>query len=68
MLAMWAFGDQEALCRCYQAFPDLNILINNAGIGRKLNLNYTNGQLEDLEEEIKTNLIGPIQMIKQFLP
>lgn len=50
------------------AFPNLNLLINNAGIGRKLNLNDTTGELEDLEREVRTNLIGPIQMIKQFLP
>ena len=31
-------------------------------------MNDTTGQLEDLDKEIKTNLIGPIQMIKQFLP
>jgi hypothetical protein len=31
-------------------------------------LNDTTGQLEDLDKEIKTNLIGPIQMIRQFLP
>lgn len=51
-----------------RAFPGLNVLINNAGIGRKLNLNDTTRQLEDLDKEIKTNLIGPIQMIQQFLP
>lgn len=31
-------------------------------------MNDTTGQLEDLDKEIKTNLIGPIQMIRQFLP
>ncbi len=51
-----------------RGFPNLNVLINNAGIGLKLNLNDTGGQLEDLEKEIKTNLTGPIQMVKQFLP
>jgi uncharacterized oxidoreductase len=51
-----------------RAFPDLNVLINNAGIGLKLDLNDTTGQLDDLDKEIKTNLIGPIQMVKQFLP
>lgn len=51
-----------------RGFPKLNILINNAGIGLKLNLNDTGGELEDLEKEIKTNLTGPIQMVEQFLP
>ena len=65
-------SDPSAIRRLYsdvtRAFPDLNVLVNNAGIGLKLNLNDTAGQLEDLDKEIKTNLIGPIQMIKQFLP
>ncbi len=50
------------------AFPDLNILINNAGIGLKLNLNDETRALEDLETEIRTNLTGPIQLVQQFLP
>lgn len=49
-------------------FPNLNVLINNAGIGLKLNLNDTSVPIDDLEKEIKANLIGPIQMVKQFLP
>jgi uncharacterized oxidoreductase len=65
-------SDPAAIRRLYsevtRAFPDLNVLINNAGIGLKRNLNDTTGELEDLDREIKTNLIGPIQMIKQFLP
>jgi len=65
-------SDPAAIRRLYsevtRAFPDLNVLINNAGIGLKRNLNDTTGELEDLDKEIKTNLIGPIQMIKQFLP
>ena len=65
-------SDPAAIRRLYsdviRAFPDLNVLVNNAGIGLKLNLNDPTGQLEDLDKEIKTNLIGPIQMIKQFLP
>lgn len=51
-----------------QAFPALNVLINNAGIGRRLNLNETDRPLGELEDEIRTNLIGPIQIINQLLP
>lgn len=50
------------------AFPSLNVLINNAGIGRKFNLNETDRPLADLEDEIRTNLIGPIQLIHLLLP
>ena len=49
-------------------FPALNVLINNAGIMRKINLHDAGSGLEDLSREIETNLVGPIQMVKQFLP
>ncbi|WMJ68801.1 SDR family NAD(P)-dependent oxidoreductase [Stenotrophomonas sp. 24(2023)] len=51
-----------------ETFPSLNMLINNAGIGRKRNLNETDRPLDDLEDEIRTNLTGPIQLINQLLP
>jgi uncharacterized oxidoreductase len=41
-------------------FPALNMLINNAGIMRTINLNKPRGS--------ETNLNGPIRMIAQFLP
>ena len=49
-------------------FPGLNILINNAGIMRKINLHDTATDLQDVTQEIETNLIAPMQMVKQFLP
>lgn len=49
-------------------FPDLNVLINNAGIGLTRKLNDTTVPIEDLEIEIRTNLIGPIQLVAQLLP
>jgi len=49
-----------------KAFPALNILINNAGIMRKINLH--DADLEDIAREIETNLSGPVRMVKQFLP
>jgi uncharacterized oxidoreductase len=49
-------------------FPALNMLINNAGIMRKINLHDRSNSLEDVSREIETNLVGPMQMIKQFLP
>ena len=51
-----------------RAFPHINVLINNAGIGLKRNLHDTSKRLEDLEREVQTNLTGPMQMIQQFLP
>jgi uncharacterized oxidoreductase len=51
-----------------EKFPDLNILINNAGIMRTINLHDTQGGLDNLTNEIEINLNGPIRMVKQFLP
>jgi uncharacterized oxidoreductase len=49
-------------------FPKLNVLINNAGIMRKLNLHDTSMDLENINEEIEINLSGPVRMVNQFLP
>lgn len=49
-------------------FPKLNILINNAGIMRKINLHTVASGEDDLVREIETNLLGPIRMVQQFLP
>ena len=49
-------------------FPDLNILINNAGEMRKINLNDTSYSLENITREVEINLMGPIRMVQQFLP
>jgi len=49
-------------------FPELNILINNAGIMRKINVHDKAGGLDDITREIEINLSGPIRMVKQFLP
>jgi uncharacterized oxidoreductase len=48
-------------------FPGMNILINNAGIMKTINLNKPSGA-EDITAEIETNLNGPIRMIERFLP
>src|ERR1700692_2560491 len=65
-------SDPEAIATLYEEvtkqFPELNILINNAGIMRKINVHDKAGSLEDITREIETNLIGPIRMVKQFLP
>jgi uncharacterized oxidoreductase len=49
-------------------FPNLNILINNAGEMRKINLHDPSIDLHDITQEIDINLSGPIRMIQQFLP
>src|SRR5271170_469869 len=54
--------------RVVHEFPALNILINNAGLMRKINLHDLGIDLDDISREIETNLMGPIRMVKQFLP
>ena len=49
-------------------FPALNMLINNAGIMKVVNLNHQSSDFEELTNEITTNLKGPIWMTNQFLP
>lgn len=49
-------------------FPTLNVLVNNAGEMRKLNLQDPATDLLDLTREIDINLSGPIRMVQQFLP
>jgi len=49
-------------------FPDLNIIINNAGMMRLIDLQDQSLDLENINREIATNLTGTIQMVHQFLP
>lgn len=49
-------------------FPGLNIIINNAGIMRNLDLQDATIDLENITREIDTNLSGTIRMVHQFLP
>jgi len=48
-------------------FPELNIIINNAGEMRKISLHQPH-DLTDITREIEINLMGPIRMVQQFLP
>lgn len=59
---------QSLLLKVTREFPDLNFLVNNAGIMRTINLNAENGSPEGLTQEIDINLKGPIQMVRAFLP
>ena len=49
-----------------EEFPGLNVLINNAGIMRKINLLESAG--DDVSREIETNLTGTVRMVTRFLP
>lgn len=51
-----------------QQFPNLNIIINNAGLMRLIDLQDATLDLENINREVATNLSGTIQMVHQFLP
>jgi uncharacterized oxidoreductase len=51
-----------------QQFPKLNIIVNNAGAMRLIDLRDSSMELEDITREININLTGTVQMVHQFLP
>lgn len=53
--------------RVTSEFPACDILINNAGIMRNLNMNEPRS-LTDVTRELDINLSGPVQMVQEFLP
>jgi uncharacterized oxidoreductase len=65
-------SDPNAIDRLFEAvtqqFPDLNIIVNNAGEMRLLDLRDGGADLGDLTREIDINLTGPIRMVHRFLP
>lgn len=49
-------------------FPDINILVNNAGIQQRLNLKGETPDWADYANEIEINLHGPIHLTMLFVP
>ena len=61
--------DAEKLCqRIATDFPGLNILVNNAGVMRTINLQDSDRSAMELTGEIDINLKGTLLMNKVFLP
>ncbi|MBA4804600.1 MAG: SDR family NAD(P)-dependent oxidoreductase [Brevundimonas sp.] len=61
--AIRAFADQIA-----RDWPDLNVLINNAGIMIHEDLNAEPFDLSTAEATVATNLLGPIRLTTALLP
>lgn len=65
-------ADKEDVDRLYQTMkrehPDLNMLINNAGVFQFYNFKKRNHSFESLEEEIEIDLVAPMRLIDKFLP
>jgi uncharacterized oxidoreductase len=49
-------------------FSDLNVLVNNAGIQRMVDLKKGTRDLKGGESEIETNLVAPIYLSAHFVP
>lgn len=49
-------------------FPDLNVLVNNAGIQQRFNLVKTNADWSYYHKEIQVNLEAPIHLAMLFVP
>ncbi|UZJ54853.1 hypothetical protein CBS101457_004173 [Exobasidium rhododendri] len=61
--------DVESLhSRIIGEYPNLDILINNAGIMRKVNLHHASSSLDTMMEEITINLVAAIRLSVLFLP
>ena len=63
-----ASGRHALLAHIQDKFPDMNILINNAGIQRDIDLTRGVSDLESGEDEIKINLEAPIMLSALFTP
>jgi uncharacterized oxidoreductase len=65
-------GDKQSIADCAAAIatahPDLNVLMNNAGIMRLENPAEPKGDPADAEATIATNLLGPIRLTAALLP
>ena len=61
-----AEGVADFAKRVIEAHPDLNVLINNAGIMRFETLE-TQRDLSDAEETVTTNLLGPIRLTNALI-
>lgn len=65
-------SDPQDVKRLYkdvrQQFPDLNMIVNNAGEMRLLDIQDASQDLENITREIDINLAGTIRMVHQFLP
>lgn len=60
--------DIEAMSHLPSRHPNVNVLINNAGVQYNYDFADPMMPLEHIEQEIGTNLLGPMILTKLFLP
>jgi len=56
------------LARVKRDFPQLNVLINNAAMMRIYDYCESSGVPEQIEEEVRTNLLAPMKLTSRLLP
>lgn len=62
-------SDREELLRwTMEKLPELNVVINNAGVARKLDLCRDQLDFEAAEEQVITDLLAPIHLTLALLP
>lgn len=49
-------------------FPELNVLVNNAGAVNYYHLGEQSGDFEKAKQEIKINYLAPVRLIEKLLP
>lgn len=59
-------SDPDDRLRLFRSYPDVNVLINNAGI--QLTGQFAQMSTTDIQRELNTNLIGPVMLTHLFLP
>jgi uncharacterized oxidoreductase len=62
-------GERESFCDWVREnYKDLNILVNNAGVQRAIDLRKGTVEFSGEEEEIQTNFVAPIYLSAYFAP
>ncbi len=59
---------RSLIAKCLLQYPDINVLINNAGIQYNYLLTEVLDGYEKIEDEIRVNLISPVQLTYGLLP
>lgn len=58
--------DPASITTAAKAAPDVDLLVNNAGVSAFTDL--VTGDLDDIHREMATNYFGPLQVIRAFAP
>lgn len=61
-------GRRALLDWVLRRFPDLNVLVNNAGVQRVVDFRHGPRDLPLVDEELSTNLAAPIHLSAMFIP